>query len=236
MNNWSAPQRPNDYVEKSLVTAILDGTFAPGGTLPGERGLAAELGVTRPTLREALQRLARDGWLTVQQGKSTVVNNFWQDGGLNVLSAMVQHSDQLPTNFVYHLLEVRLQLAPAYTRAAVEAAGGDVAAFINGRKTLTDTPAAYASFDWQLHRLLTLTSGNPIYALILNGFANFYEDIARLYFATNDSRQLSKRFYTELANAAAAHDAATAEHLARMVMEASIKLWQDTDSIGEQKS
>ncbi|MCB9421186.1 MAG: fatty acid metabolism transcriptional regulator FadR [Ardenticatenaceae bacterium] len=238
MNNWSAPQRPNDYAEQSLVTAILEGTFALGHTLPGERALAAELGVTRPTLREALQRLARDGWLTVQQGKSTVVNNFWQDGGLNVLSALVQHSDHLPPNFVANLLEVRLHLAPAYTRAAVERAGDEVAAFIQGSglrqaQPTNPTAAAYASFDWQLHRLLTTKSGNPIYTLILNGFANFYEEIAQLYFATNEARQLSCQFYEDLTQVAANHDAATAEHLARTVMEASIRLWQETKSAGE---
>jgi GntR family negative regulator for fad regulon and positive regulator of fabA len=227
MNNWSAPQRPNDYAEQSLVTAILEGTFAPGDTLPGERALAADLGVTRPTLREALQRLARDGWLTVQQGKSTVVNDFWQDGGLNVLSTLVQHSDQLPPNFVAHLLEVRRHLAPAYTRAAVERSGDKVAAFLHGRSTLPDTPAAYASFDWQLHRLLTLKSGNPIYTLILNGFATFYEEIAQLYFATVEARQLSRQFYDDLAQAAANHDADTAERLTRTVMEASVQLWHD---------
>jgi GntR family negative regulator for fad regulon and positive regulator of fabA len=238
MNNWSAPQRPNDYAEQSLVTAILEGTFAPGNTLPGERALAAELGVTRPTLREALQRLARDGWLTVQQGKSTIVNNYWQDGGLNVLSALVQHSDHLPPDFVANLLEVRLNLAPAYTRAAVERAGDEVAAFLRGgglrqaqpsvlAQPTLDNPAVYASFDWQLHRLLTLKSGNPIYTLILNGFANFYEEIAQLYFATAEARRLSHQFYDDLALAAAAHDAVTAEHLARTVMEASVQLWSE---------
>ena len=104
MNNWSAPQRPNDYAEQMLVKAILDGTFAPGTTLPGERTLAAELGITRPTLREAIQRLARDGWLKVQHGKATQVNEFWREGGLNVLSTMVQHSDRLPADFVLNLL------------------------------------------------------------------------------------------------------------------------------------
>ena len=236
MNNWSAPQRPSDYAEQSLVTAILEGTFAPGDTLPGERALAAELGVTRPTLREALQRLARDGWLTVQQGKSTIVNNFWQDGGLNVLSALVQHSDHLPPNFVANLLEVRLHLAPAYTRAAVTQSGDKVSAFLHGRTTLPDTPPAYASFDWQLHKQLTLTSGNPIYTLIFNGFANFYEEIAQLYFATAEARQLSRQFYDDLTAAAASHDANTAEHLAQTVMEASIQLWQERERAGGQES
>jgi hypothetical protein len=40
MNNWSAPQRPNDYAEQSLVTAILGSTFAPD-----KRTLATEPGV-----------------------------------------------------------------------------------------------------------------------------------------------------------------------------------------------
>ena len=63
MNEWLAPARPRAHAESVLLAAILDGTFPPGTTLPGERTLAAQLGVTRPTLREALQRLARDGWL-----------------------------------------------------------------------------------------------------------------------------------------------------------------------------
>ena len=51
-----------------------------------------------------------------------------------------------------NLLEVRLQLAPAYTGAAVALAGKAVASSLDGRTLLLDAPAAYASFDWQLHK------------------------------------------------------------------------------------
>lgn len=230
MNNWSAPQRPAEYAEQTLVTAILDGTFPPGATLPGERDLAAQLGVTRPTLREAIQRLARDGWLTVQQGKSTLVNDFWQDGGLNVLSALVQHSQHLPPNFVTHLLEVRLHLAPAYTRGAVERSAADIAAFLAGHTTLPDEPAAFATFDWRLHRRLTIASGNPIYTLILNGFADFYEQIARLYFAPRQARIRSRHYYADLYKAASQGDGDRAEQLSRTVMRESIALWQEAQA------
>ena len=87
--SWSAPQRPAAYAEEALVNAILDGTYPAGTTLPGERDLAAQLGVTRPTLREVLGRLERDGWLTVRHGKATRVNDLWREGGLNVLEAIV---------------------------------------------------------------------------------------------------------------------------------------------------
>jgi len=225
MSNWSAPQRPAAYAEEVLLTAILDGTYPPGSTLPGERDLATQLGVTRPTLRETMQRLACDGWLTIQQGKSTRVNDFWREGGLNALGALVRYSRRLPPNFVSNLLEVRLAMAPAYTRAAVTREAGTLVDYLAGRQSLEDTPPALAIFDWGLHRTLTLASGNPVYTLILNGFAGFYQEMARLYFALDEARASSRAFYTALAVTAGRGDAEGAERLAREVMQESIALW-----------
>jgi GntR family negative regulator for fad regulon and positive regulator of fabA len=225
MANWSAPQRPAAYAEEALVTAILEGTYPPDSTLPGERDLAAQMGVTRPTLRETLQRLACEGWLTIQQGKATRVNDFWKEGGLTVLGALVRYSEQLPPDFVPNLLEVRLALAPAYTRAAVESSAVTVAECLADHVSLDDTPEALAAFDWRLHHTLTVASGNPVYTLILNGFAGFYEQMARLYFAQAEARSASRAFYTALLAAARKGDAAAAERITRSVMQDSIELW-----------
>ncbi len=225
MTDWSAPQRPAAYAEQALVTAILDGTYPPGSTLPGERDLAAQLGVTRPTLRETLQRLACQGWLTIEQGKSTRVNDFWREGGLAVLSALVRYSERLPADFVPNLLEVRLALAPAYTRAAVERSAAAVVQCLAAQAELDDAPEAFASFDWKLHHTLTTASGNPVYTLILNGFAGFYEEMARLYFAQPGARRSSRAFYAALQAAATQADGAEAERITRSVMLESIALW-----------
>jgi GntR family transcriptional regulator, negative regulator for fad regulon and positive regulator of fabA len=226
MPNWSAPKRPAVHAEEALVTAILDGTYPPGSTLPGERDLATQLGVTRPTLRETLQRLACEGWLTIQQGKPTSVNNYWQDGGLSVLGALVRYSQRLPPNFVPNLLEVRLALSPAYARAAVEQSPDTIAGYLSAHVRLGETPQAFAAFDWGLHRALTLASGNPVYTWILNGFAGFYEDMARRYFARAEARASSRAFYASLLSAAQSADAAQAERVTRQVMRDSIELWR----------
>lgn len=229
MNHWTAPQRPNAYAEHTLINAILNHTFAAGTPLPSERELAAQLGITRPTLREALQRLARDGWLTVQQGKATIVNDIWRDGGLNILTAIVRHSEQLPPEFITHLLELRLQLAPFYTRQAVERAAETITQFLQHHGRLPENdPAAFAQFDWQLHRQLTHHGGNPIHVLILNGFADFYERLATLYFAQPEARAASQLFYQQLATAVAQQDASTAETITRQAMQRSIHLWQQS--------
>ncbi len=226
MNTRVSPSRPSEIVENALVSAILDGRYPPGSGLPGERQLAGQLGVTRPTLREAIQRLARDGWLTVAHGKPTVVNDFWREGGLNVLGKLVEHPANLPDDFVSQLLEVRLHLAPAYTRAAIERAAPQLAELLAGVERLGDDPATFARFDWLLHHQLTVCSGNPIYTLILNGFRGFYEEIARRYFAPAEARLLSVDFYRQLGQTALAADGPAAEALCRRVMQASLDLWQ----------
>jgi GntR family negative regulator for fad regulon and positive regulator of fabA len=180
-----------------------------------------------------LQRLARDGWLTIQQGKATLVNDFWREGGLNVLGALVQHGNHLPADFIPNLLEVRLYLAPAYTRASIEQAAGQVTNLLEEAVDLVDTPAAFAAFDWKLHHSLTVSSGNPVYTLILNGFAGFYEAMACRYFAMPQARAASRTFYASLLEAARAGDAEGAERLAREVMRDSISLWRRSRETAE---
>jgi GntR family negative regulator for fad regulon and positive regulator of fabA len=228
MRTLSSLDRPAVHAERALVSAILCGEYPPGVTLPAERELAVQIGVTRPTLREAMQRLARDGWLTIQQGKPTMVNDYWREGGLGVLGALARPGNglPLPPDFIPNLLAVRLDLAPAYTRAAVERNPDAVAGLLAAAANLEDTPVAFAAFDWRLHHTLTVASGNPIYTLILNGFAGFYQQMACRYFASPEARETSRLFYRSLAAAAQRGDAVGAETLTRQVMQHSIDRWR----------
>jgi GntR family negative regulator for fad regulon and positive regulator of fabA len=177
-------------------------------------------------LREALRRLERDGWLTIQQGKPTVVNHFWHAGGLNILSGIVRYSRQLPPDFIVNLLQVRLDLAPTFTRLAVERAAGRVVEVLAPFTELDDTPEAFAAFDWMLQRELTIASGNPVYTLIFNSFSGFYESLAVGYFGLPEARESSRAFYQVLLDAARRHDSNAAEAITRDVMQQSIALWQ----------
>ena len=225
--NWSQPPRPAELTEQRLLKAVLDGDFPPDSTLPGERELATRLGVTRPTLREALQRLARDGWFDIQHGKPTRVCDYWREGNLNVLSALVRYSQRLPDDFVPNLLAVRLSLAPAYTRAAVERGADQVIALLNGYADLQEGDSAerFATADWKLHHGLTLASGNPVFTLILNGVADFYVQMAHRYFSQPQARAASRTWYADLLAAARAGDPATAERTTRLAMQESIGFW-----------
>ena len=226
MANWTPPPRPAELTEQRLIQAFLEGEFPTGSALPGERELAVQLGITRPTLRETLQRLARDGWITIRHGKPTRVNDFWWEGNLNVLGAIVRYSRQIPADFVPNLLVVRLALAPAYTHAAVQREPELVATFLTPYPDIEDNPAVFATADWELHLALIRASGNPIYILIFNGFSDFYVQMAQPYFEQPAARAASRAFYAELLAAAQNADPDAAAEAARRAMEQSIALWR----------
>ncbi|MBD3639794.1 MAG: GntR family transcriptional regulator [Marinobacter sp.] len=68
-----APRRLADTIVEQLETMILEGTLQPGERLPPERVLAEQFGVSRPSLREAVQKLAAKGLLTSRQGGGNFV-------------------------------------------------------------------------------------------------------------------------------------------------------------------
>lgn len=222
----TAPVRPAEHAETALLRAILDGVHPPGSALPAERELAARLGVTRPTLREVLGRLERDGWVRIRHGKPTLVNHFWTEGGLGVLGALLRFGTGLPAEFVPDVLEVRRVLAPAYTRAAVERDPAAVAALADEVARAADEAHALAAADWEAQRGLARLSGNPVFGMILNGFAGLYRQLAPVYFGIAEARVSTRAFYAELAGTARAGDAGAAEAAARAVMTASIALWR----------
>lgn len=233
-DSWQAPGKPVDHAEETLIRAILDETFPAGSKLPAERDLAARLGVTRPTLREALRRMEQAGWLDIQQGKSTRVRDFWQQGGLTVLSDIVRYSDGVPADFITNLLRVRLCLAPTYAQEAVRHHPEMVTTLLEPCHDLADTPADYARFDWKIHHSLTVASENPVFTLILNGFADFYQQMAMLYFSLPESRRSSQKYYVALIAAARTRNSIQARALTERIMQKSIDLWQQVSRTLEQ--
>ena len=112
-----------DSVAGELEKRILEGSWKSGDRLPPERLLALELGVSRPSLREAMQQLVSRGLLTTRHGGGTFVTD--------VLAAhfVDPWQDMLKGNPLLHrdLLEVRQVLeAQAASLAADRATDVDI--------------------------------------------------------------------------------------------------------------
>ena len=67
------PQRLYRQIADQLRQLISKGEYAVGARLPAERELAAQLGVSRPSVREALIALEVEGWVEVRTGSGVYV-------------------------------------------------------------------------------------------------------------------------------------------------------------------
>ncbi|MEV0058218.1 GntR family transcriptional regulator [Nocardia sp. NPDC050718] len=118
-------------VFEQIAAEVLGGELAAGSTLPSERQLAEALGVSRPAVREALQRLAAAGLVSVRQGEATTVLDYRRSAGLEVLPRLLLRGDTIDPAVARSILEARLHNGPKIAELAaarVRAKGADALA------------------------------------------------------------------------------------------------------------
>ena len=191
-------QSPAGFAEEYIIESIWNNRFPPGTILPAERELSELIGVTRTTLREVLQRLARDGWLTIQHGKPTKVNNFWETSGLNILETLARLDHESVPQLIDNLLSVRTNISTIFIRTAFRQHPDKAQEVLATANEVADHADAFAELDYNIFRGLAFASGNPIYGLILNGMKGLYTRIGRHYFANPEARSLALGFYHKL--------------------------------------
>lgn len=191
-------QSPAGFAEEYLIESIWNNRFPPGSILPAERELSELIGVTRTTLREVLQRLARDGWLTIQHGKPTKVNNFWETSGLNILETLARLDHNSVPQLIDNLLAVRTNIASIFIRAALRNHPEQAQEILAKATQADEKTDGFAQLDYEVFRGLAFASGNPIYGLILNGLKGLYIRVGRYYFSNPEARKLALSFYNKL--------------------------------------
>lgn len=96
-----------EQVAERLVTALALGVFVQGQRLPTERELAATLGVSRTTIREAISRLAATGYVEVRRGRhggAFVVAELGPDTDEMIRRTLARDWDQFEQMFDFRVL------------------------------------------------------------------------------------------------------------------------------------
>ncbi|MCX8083326.1 MAG: FadR family transcriptional regulator [Calditerrivibrio sp.] len=109
------PKKISDEVYNQIKSVILSGKLKPGEKLPPERDLALELGVSRTSLREAIQKLEAQGFLYQVQGGGTFVKTI-TNGILDTAIEEFVKRDEA----IFDLMEIRkiLETWGAHTAAS----------------------------------------------------------------------------------------------------------------------
>ena len=193
-------QSPAGFAEEYIVESIWSGRFPPGTILPAERELSELIGVTRTTLREVLQRLARDGWLTIQHGKPTKINNYWETCGLNILETLARLDQEGQPQLLDNLLSARTNLSAVFIRAAFRQSPEKSREIIERYREISQDGKAFAQHDYQMHHDLAFASSNPVYVLMMNGFRGIYATVGGFFFNHQSARDIATNYYQQLLN------------------------------------
>ncbi len=84
------PKKVSTQIADQIRSSILSGEFSPGDKLPPERELAEMFGVSRPSVREALNALSSAGLVMSYQGGGTVVMSLVENSSTSPLSELIR--------------------------------------------------------------------------------------------------------------------------------------------------
>ncbi len=216
---------PADVAEQYLIESIWNGTIAIHSKLPAERLLADKIGVTRTTLREVLQRLAKDGWITIQHGKATRVNDFWQTSGLNILSTLTRLDIDRRSDFIDQLMSVRTNISTIILRMAAKHNHQSVLAFLANTPSIDASSETFTKFDYDFYHHVAVSSNNMIYVLILNGLQDLYRKVGTFYFSNSEARFIALAFYADIKKVLEKGESERIMQIVRDSAFASGKIW-----------
>ncbi|WP_433664854.1 FadR/GntR family transcriptional regulator [Nocardia sp. CA-128927] len=158
----------DDAIAK-IKAMIISGDLEPGARLPREADLAAQLGVSRNSLREAVRALSLVRILDVRQGDGTYVASLEPKSLLDAMSFLLEfHQD----NSVLDVLGIRRILEPAATALAAQSMPEDEIARL---RTLvepeTNSVTELVALDLEFHAAIAAASGNKVLASLLDSLS-----------------------------------------------------------------
>lgn len=148
---------------------ILTGELAPGDKLPPESDLAANLGLSRTSLREAVRALTLLGVVITRQGDASYITSL---GPELLLGALGLAMDLQREDTMADLVGIRRVLEPAATALAATRITGDeldqLEAYLSPRLG-HEQPRILVELDWEFHHAITRACGNELLVALLDG-------------------------------------------------------------------
>ncbi|WP_339948079.1 FadR/GntR family transcriptional regulator [uncultured Albimonas sp.] len=201
--------KASDVLADRLRDLIVSGRFSPGEALPPERELAADSGLSRSSVREALRLLETEGLLTTRAGRAggSVVTR----PGRGSIARSVELFVRAHGMGLGALLDCRLAVEPMLARLAArnrtEAQLAEISAIHERFVASVDEVPAYKRINLDWHLAVARASGNePLMALMEAVTAPIRDAQEYRHVTTPDLRRGAVRAHSVILEAIAARD------------------------------
>lgn len=213
----------SEQVYLQLRKQILNGTLPTGAELPSERELAEKLGVNRGAVREAIKRLQQARLVRVRHGGATQVENYEEEGGLELLPSLMSTSKgQANLEVSLGIVALRKAIAPTVAAHAALHGGEPLAqrlrVIVHKMQAATELETLQQlAFEYWGH--VVQGSGNVVFKLAFNSMNQTY--LAAWHSLTQVMQEEFRDVttLTQLAEAIGAGDPLRSEELALQHIE-----------------
>ncbi|WP_136513842.1 FadR/GntR family transcriptional regulator [Geomonas edaphica] len=188
------PKKVSTQIAEQIRSSILAGEFNPGEKLPPERELAEMFGVSRPSVREALNILTSSGLVETYQGGGTLVRSLVENTAAMPLTELIR----IDGDRALDVIEVRKGMESwtawyAATRALPEDIRRIEAVIDGMRKNLEDLKHS-EDFDAHFHMLVARATHNVVWShmmqSIFEAMQEFQRDVWRAVYLTEEDQRL----------------------------------------------
>jgi len=212
-----------ERVVRHIRGLIQKGRLRPGDRLPTERELAAQLGVSRPSVRSALNGLAAMGVLSSRQGAGTFMKHgppILESEPLSLLAALHDFTSE-------EMFEARAALEVVAAALAAQRATAEqrarMAEEVAGMFASIEDEEQFLLHDVSFHRAVAAGSNNPVLAALVDMVSVLVYDRRRVTIKGARDLRETARIHQKIYQTIARRDAtgartAMAEHL-RLALE-----------------
>lgn len=208
------PKKVSSQIADQIRESILAGDFTPGDKLPPERELAEMFGVSRPSVREALNILSSSGLVMSYQGGGTVVLSLVDTDRGNALSDLIRTQQER----ALEVIEVRkcMESWTAYY-AAQRALPEDLRRMeeiLAGMERNLEGRLPSEDLDANLHIVIARATHNIVWLhlmqSIFDAMKEFQRGVWRAVYLTNEDHQLLFKHHSAVVTAIRTRDAEAA--------------------------
>lgn len=215
MTDWARLSRDvvslSGHLSTELELMIIRGELARGERIPPERELAAALGVSRTSLREALHELQLKGLLDRKPGRGTIVIAAPSSGLGRNLTAAVGEVEQ---DFL-QVMDLRATVEPAVAaRAAERATRPDLRRLgeLLAEAEAENRAQKVLELDLDFHRAVGNAAHNPLIAELMEVVSEWARSSRRLGLQGRRRRTMSLTAHRQILDAITSRDPRAAQH------------------------
>ena len=208
-----------EQIVEQIEQQVLAGVLNTGDRLPPERKLAAQFGVSRTAVREAVKALRQRGLIEVFPGRGTFITDETTAALQQSMGLAMRVGQKDGFN---HLIELREMMEPPIAAKAAERATAEhikqMEQWVTRMDEVLMQPKEFISADLAFHNALAEASQNPLLPTLLNSIVDLIQEQRMHVFKEDGGQRRSQDEHKQILQAIKERDpdaahAAMAHHL-----------------------